>query len=491
MTVLESAQVLRDQATQYLTAGRLDEAEVILMKLLEAGQFLDATHNHLGVIAFRRDRFAEAARHFEREIELRPESAGAYANRASCAVHLDRPEEAIFYADKALAIDGSEPTAPTIRGAALTTLLRHEEALPDLFSGVMRHPDDLSALVTLARTLREVGRLEEALIWYDRALIVDPANIEANFSRGLAYLQLGDFERGWPGYEWRWYKDELRNHLAKLDKPRWVGQLDLAGGTILLREEQGLGDTIQFARYARLLAANGTKVVLQLRPELRDLFACFEDTLTVIGHSDPLPPYNCHAPLMSLPLIFGTRIDTIPAAPRYLAAPADRLAYWNKHLGPRRRPRIGIVWSGQPKHTNDRARSIQLADFPVPNPELFDVFSLQQVVRDADQPTLDALGITHFGSQLRDLADTAAIVEQLDLVIAVDTSVAHLAAALGRPVWLLLSFNADWRWLPGRDDSPWYPTIRIFKQTRIGDWKGVYDRVTAALAQAAGIAHAA
>lgn len=478
---------LGKQAVTAIEAGDLGEAECALLRVLDSGHWQAKTMTNLGAIEFKREKFAIAAEWYIRCVAVDPSNSIAYAGLAACMLNLGRSEEALKYADAALAINPQEPHADTHRGVALTNLMRHEEALPSLLKGLERTPDHVPAIINLARTYRECNRYAEAIAWHSRALALDPSNVEANFSRGLAYLQLGDFRNGFAGYEWRWKMDVLKNELKKHPKPRWVGQLKLNGGTILLDEEQGIGDTIQFARYALVLADRGVKVVLRVRPTLRSLFACFEDRMMVIGYDDPLPPFDCHSPLLSLPLALGTTPNTIPASARYLSAPPARRESWSTRLGERGKPRIGIVWSGRPDHSNDRARSMALSSFPIPNPALFDVCSLQHVVRVEDQALLDSLDIAQLGPDFRDMADTSAVLELMDLVITVDTSVAHLAAAIGRPTWLLLSFNADWRWIHGHDSTAWYPTVRIFKQAQFGDWKGVFDRVTLALTEAAGL----
>jgi len=261
-----------------------------------------------------------------------------------------------------------------------------------------------------------------------------------------------------------------------------LGQVPVEGKTILLYHEQGLGDTLQFIRYAQPLSQAGARVVVQVQAPLVPLLRGVTGAERVISSTDQLPSFDLHCPLMSLPLAFGTTLETIPARTPYVSAPAERIAAWKERLGEATTPRVGIAWSGNPKHGNDRNRSIDLKAL-LPLLALgIEVVSVQKDVREADRAVLSAQPqIRDFGSELEDFADTAALVTLLDLVVSVDTAPAHLAGALGRPVWVLLPFSPDWRWLLDREDSPWYPTARLFRQTTFGDWNSVTRRLVAEL----------
>ena len=301
---------------------------------------------------------------------------------------------------------------------------------------------------------------------------------EAHFSQGLALLSIGNFKRGWEQYEWRW---ATKGYAPKRDfvQPRWRGAEDLSGRTILLHSEQGFGDTLQFVRYAPLLAAKGARVVLQVPPPLKALMAGLAGVDVIVAQGDTLPAFDCHCPLLSLPLAFATTLLSIPAATPYLHANAGSVAKWQALLGERSGPRVGLVWSGNPNHKNDRNRFISSARLlpllAVPGVRFV---SLQKDLREGDAEVLrNRSEITHIGDQLDDFADTAAAVSLLDLVITVDSVVAHLAGALGKAVWVLLPFSPDWRWLLEREDSPWYPSARLFRQPHTGDWDSVIGRV--------------
>jgi Glycosyltransferase family 9 (heptosyltransferase) len=239
-----------------------------------------------------------------------------------------------------------------------------------------------------------------------------------------------------------------------------------------------LGDTIQFCRYVPLVAARGARVILEVQRPLHEIMTNLAGATQVISKGDTLPDFDFHCPLLSLPLAFETRLETIPSTTAYLRAPDQTLNNWQARLGPKARPRIGLVWSGRPAHKNDQNRSISLRSL-LPLLDIEATFvSLQKDVRSDDAAVLKKrIDVLHSGDALKDFSDTAALILQLDLVISVDTSVAHLAGALGEPVWILLPYNPDWRWLLDRDDSPWYPSARLFRQQQIGNWAGVIDQV--------------
>jgi hypothetical protein len=288
----------------------------------------------------------------------------------------------------------------------------------------------------------------------------------------------GDFERGWPKYEWRWRSRALALRKRNFLQPLWLGVDPIQGKTILLHGEQGLGDTIQFCRYAPLIAARGAQVILEVDESFRELVSGLAGVSRCVSKGDSLPEFDLHCPLLSLPLAFGTRLETVPATTPYLQAPARAVASWQARLAEKNRPRIGMVWSGDPRHKEDRNRSIDLRSL-LPLLDVPATFvSLQRDVRAGDAQLLQERNeILHFGGDLKAFSDTAALISHLDLVITVDTSVAHLAGALHRPVWILLPFIPDWRWLLDRSDSPWYPTARLFRQAASRRWQGVVERV--------------
>ena len=299
----------------------------------------------------------------------------------------------------------------------------------------------------------------------------------------MALLALGRFKEGWQGYESRWLDPKFCADTRDYPAPLWLGRPGeaVAGRTVLLHAEQGLGDSIQFLRYAPLVRALGARVVLEVQPALLPLVAGLADAAIAAGAD--LPPCDWHCPLLSLPLALGTELHSIPAAIPYLSAPAARLAEWAARLGPRNGPRVGIAFSGSPEHPEDALRSIPAALWlPLLALPGIEFHVVQKDIRAGDAEALRrAPGVRSHGEHLTDFADTAAVLAQMDLIVGVDTSVAHLAGAMGRPVWLLLQHSADFRWLRGRTDSPWYPTARLFRQGADGLWEPVLNEVAAAL----------
>ena len=309
-------------------------------------------------------------------------------------------------------------------------------------------------------------------------MTADKSNADVQHNEGLSLLTLGDYRRGFQKYEARWQRTGMPRRKS-LGKPLWLGEYPLARKTILVHAEQGLGDTIQFARYAPQLARGGAKVVLEVQPELVALLSRVEGVASVVGRGDALPAYDVHCAAGSLPLALHTELSTIPANVPYLAASDQRVARWRERIASQPSPRIAVAWSGRADHANDRNRSITLERFaPLLAAGQGSFVSIQRELRDGDADTLARLPcVTHVGDALADFDDTAAVMALADLVIAVDTSVVHLAGAMGRPVWVLLPFQPDWRWLLDREDSPWYPTARLFRQSRTGDWDGVIAQV--------------
>jgi hypothetical protein len=318
----------------------------------------------------------------------------------------------------------------------------------------------------------------EALVNYENALSLCPDNHESRWNKGLVELSLGQFREGWRNYESRWAKEmaHLRRNFAQ---PLWRGKKTLAGRTILLHAEQGLGDTLQFVRYAPKVARLGAKVLLEVQPPLLSLLSGIDGVSAVFAQGDKLPAFDLQCPLMSLPLAFGTELSSIPAEIPYIDVSADLVSKWRERMGERRVPRIGIAWAGSAVHKNNRKRSIALERFaPLLSTPGVEFVSIQKELTQSDAAVLeDHASVLNIGGELDDFADTAAVISSLDLLISADTSVAHLAGAIGRPVWILIPLAPDFRWLLKREDSPWYPTARLFRQPRLEDWDSVLERV--------------
>ncbi|MFN8984473.1 MAG: tetratricopeptide repeat protein, partial [Alphaproteobacteria bacterium] len=425
-------------------------------------------------------RHAEALPLLEQALRTDPKDASALIGHAQALLALGRPADGLAAAEKALAVNPGLMAGHLWRSNALVLLGQPEAALAAADAARSIAPQDASAHRGYGFALGNLNRLEDALFSYDQALKLDPDDVETLWNKALALLALGRFEEGWLAYEYRNLRRKTRV-ARKYPQPLWWGKQGLKDQQLYIYWEQGLGDTIQFARYALLAAAAGAKVILSVQEPLRRIFRDFDPAVTIIGQNDEPAEFDVHCPLLSLPLAFGTRLETIPAWPNgYLKVPAEEAAHWAARL-PQARRRIGLVWSGSAAHGNDANRSIALSRLSA----LFQPgdawISLQKEVRANDQAALNSSGLMDLSGQIGDFADTAAIIAGLDLVVSVDTSVAHLAAALGKPVWLMVPFAPDFRWLLSREDTPWYPSMRLFRQTRAGDWDQVVARVAQAL----------
>jgi len=445
---------------------------------LEPG-FAEA-HNNLGNALRALGRHEEAVRHHERALALRPDYPEAQYNLGKALQALDRHEEAIRHYEAMLALQPEHADALNNLGNALQALNRHEPAIARYEQALAIRPDHAEALNNLGNALQALNRHEEAIPLHARARRLQPENAWAQLNEGLAHLVSGDFERGLPLYEARLRAEQKPRSFAA---PRWHGEEEIAGKTILIHAEQGLGDTLHFARYLPLLAARGARIVLEAQRPLVPLLRGMRSITEIVAQGEALPDFDCHAPLLSLPLAFGTRLDTIPAEVPYLAAPPERIERWRALVEAAPRPRVGVVWAGNPSNTFDRRRSMPLERLvPLLETPGIGFFALQKELRPGDAQRLARLpNVVALSEQLEDFADTAAVVAQLDLVITVCTSMAHLAGGMGRPMWVMPPFSADFRWFRQRTDSPWYPTARLFRQNSFGDWDSTVASATRAL----------
>ena len=455
----------------------------LIRQAIEVNPDHAAAHMNLGS-AFRELRqLDQALASYDRAIALRPDFADAHSNRGNALRELGRLEHAVASCDRAIGLMPDLAEAHSNRGNALRDLGRAEEALASCDRAVALMPDLAEAHCNRANALVDLRRMDEALTAYERAIAMRPDFANAHLNEGFCRLLMGDFERGLKKYEWRWQLDPRSPARRNFRQPLWLGSEPLAGKAVLLHAEQGLGDTIQFCRYARLVAERGARVLLEVQSEVRPLLNDLEGVSGIYTKGESLAPFDYHCPLLTLPLAFNTRLETIPAEVPYLFSDPEKKARWQARLGDKMSPRIGLVWSGSARHDDDRNRSLPLARLIQAIPPQMQLYSLQKVVREADHPLLRSRpDFAHFGDELQDFSDTAAIASQMDLVISADTSVAHLAGALGKPVWILLPFAPDWRWLLNRSDSPWYPTARLFRQPAPGSWDDVLYNVTTALA---------
>lgn len=400
---------------------------------------------------------------------------------AALAARRGEWHESIAAATRALALQPGHPEALANRGAALRMLGRLDEALADYDRALDGAPRSAEAHNNRGVALAAMNRHREAIAAYTRALELRPGYDRACFNRAMSRLVLGDLEEGWRDHEARWTGSEMHSGSRVLPGREWDGRESLQGKKLLVYAEQGLGDAIQFARYATLAQGAGARVILEVHAPLVELLKDIDGVHDALPLGSALPPFDLHCPLMSLPRVFGTRLDSIPAQMPYLRSPPEAVDAWRARLGHGRGRRIGLAWSGSRTLRNDANRSIALERLAPLVHGADVVVAVQTDIRDGDRAAVSALGIRDFARELRDFRDTAALVGALDLVISVDTAAAHLAGALGKPVWVLLPFSPDWRWLLERPDSPWYPTARLFRQPRIGDWDSVIQEVAEAL----------
>jgi tetratricopeptide (TPR) repeat protein len=456
------------------------------------------------------DRYEEALAAYEHAIALKPDDCQAYANHGNALKKLNRHDDALISYERGLALKPDEVELLCNHGGVLAALRRYDEALAscnraielrpgyipaheiraEILTALERHAEALASFCHVIQldsarpdaycnygvALCNLGRLEPAMAAFEQALALDPEHAATQFGKAWALLQLGDYAKGFALYEWR-LRGGARHKFREFTQARWRGET-VTGQTLLLHAEQGLGDNTQFLRYLPLVKEKAARVVLELPKTLWPLLGALADGLTVVEPGSALPRFDLHCPFMSLPFALGTTLATVPAQIPYLTLPAERLPRWRARLPSSARPRVGLVWSSSTPHPHARKRNIELERFAsLLQVEGFSFVSLQVEYHACDLNALARLPIERIDHLLADFGDTAAAIEQCDLVISIDTSVAHLAGALGKPLWLLLPLVADWRWLQERADSPWYPTARLFRQQQDGDWESVITRI--------------
>jgi tetratricopeptide (TPR) repeat protein len=431
------------------------------------------------------NRHSEALAELKIVLARKPQHLEARLNSGLAQEALGFYEEALAEFDTALALSPQHPVAHFNRGVVLIKLGRYAEAVGANERAIAAAPDHLTAWLNRGMALAQLRRFAEAIASYDEVLARRKDHADAQFNRALARLTIGDYRGGFADYEWRWRRTGVTAPKSR-GRRLWLGDTPLPGKTILLHAEQGFGDTIQFARYAPLLAARGATVVLEVPPELKSLLSRLDGVAAVLARGEAPPPFDLHCPLGSLPLALKTELPSVPAPIPYLSAEKAHLDRWAARIESLPRPRIALAWAGNPAHDNDRNRSIAFR-------QLAPLFSalvgasfigIQRELRGDDAAGLAAQPrLTHIGSELATFDDTAAVLAGCDLLITVDTAPAHLAGAMGRPVWVLVPFAPDWRWTLEGDTTPWYPSARIFRQSSLGDWDAVIARVAAALQQ--------
>lgn len=477
-----------------------------------------ASHNNLGNTLNAMGQFEQAVACYDQALALSPDYAECWYNRGNALRKLEQLEDALASYDRALALDPEHASACCNRGVTLNDLKRYEEALVAFDRAIARRPGYAGAYNNRGITHRELQRhdaamadyakaialnvdyaepygnygvvlaslqrLDEALQWYDRALALDPGSAKVHWNKATLLLRKGNFLDGWREFEWRLKRPDVKQQFYRFPKPLWRGETDIRGRKLLIVAEQGFGDVIQFCRFIPMVKAMGATIIVEVQQPLLPLLSTLRCDVTLVGRGEEFPEFDAYCHVMSLPHIFRATLDTIPADIPYLFSDADKVRQWRSRLGEPGAMRVGLAWFGSSGHNSDKHRSIALQTLR----PLFDIpiewHSLQLDYRPQEIEYLDRLSELQQNHEGRnDFSDTAALIECMDMVITVDTSFGHVAGAMGKPVWILLPYDMDFRWLLQREDSPWYPTARLFRQPVAGDWESVIANVRTALQQ--------
>jgi tetratricopeptide (TPR) repeat protein len=471
--------------------GRLGDARVAYLSAIAIRADHVEAFNDLGDVLRGLHRPFDALAAFEKAISIKPNYTDALINRAEVLFDLDRQAEAFAAYDHIVTHWPDSAGVFNSLGIASHALGRYDEALAQYGKALSIDPKHVNAWYNAGIALRVLGRYDAALIHFARAVAVKPDFADAHYNAAMCKLEAGDFAAGWPLYEWRLQATQRAPRQRKFAQPLWLGDRDIAGKTILLWTDEGAGDMMQMARYAPLLSAQGARVVLEAWAPLARLLERMTGISEVVAYGENLPEFDLHCPIMSLPLAFKTTLDTIPADIPYLRADDARVVAWRERLAALPGRKVGLTWAGNPHYPLDKHRSIALSQLaPLGSVRDVTFVSLQKSAaaqQAATQPVWELptdLILCDWTAELIDFDDTAALIAALDLVISVDTATVHLAGALGKPVWMLNRYDTCWRWLRDRDDSPWYPSLRLFRQLQPGDWAGVVERVRTELERA-------
>jgi tetratricopeptide (TPR) repeat protein len=480
--------------------GKYDEAIAALRESIRLNPDLAVAHNNLGTALGETLQLEAAVASYQRAIDLKPDYAPAHSNLGNALKDLGRLDHALAALHAAIALRPDDAESHNNLGVTLAAAGRTAEAIDAYGRAIARWPGYGNAWSNLGNALAAEGRHDEALAASGKAVELEPRNVQSHWNYAVIVLRSGDLLLGWQEYEWRWRTQDYfprpspRFHPPRVPTLHWTGGGGVAdadgkavsdptaaifGKTLFLHAEQGFGDTIHFCRYAPLAAARGARVILEVHPELHRLMQGLNGVETTIARGQTVPRFDLHCPLMSLPLAFRTTMQTIPADVPYLRPDAQLIERWSAIVGPRQgRLRVGLCWAGSPTHADDIDRSIALEQLaPLAGTDAI-FFSLQKGPASAQAANPPAgMQLFDHTPRLEDFADTAALIANLDLVITVDTAVAHLAGAMGKPVWVLLRRLADWRWRDKGSETPWYPSMVLFRQEKRGDWGQVIARV--------------
>jgi tetratricopeptide (TPR) repeat protein len=513
----QQAQDCKNVGNRFLTQGNAGQAEQWYRRAIDADPTYAEAFNNLGIALKEQRRYAESLAALEQSVVLNPGLTNAFVNIAATSANLGAYDKAVAMINKALALDPNHASAYNVLGSVLYAQNRLDEAdaafrraltlVPELGDAhsnlglvLLRrgemdaaeqslrraleiNPLDAGAYLNLGLAMQKQNRVEAAIAAYRQARAINPGNAAAATSEALAHLLAGNWNEGWRLYERRWDTDELLVDKSRFSKPKWLGDQPVTEKIILLHGEQGLGDAIQFVRFVPQVRRLGARLVLEVAPSLKQLFASIPGVEGVYARGEQLPDFDFHCPMMSLPLALSIEPDSIPAEVPYLAALSERIDRWASTIASERGRRVGVVWAGNQRNIIGLDRSIPFGLFR----EIFTApadqfFVVNTDISDVDRDALRRYpNVTDLSLEIGDFADTAAVMANLDLVITVDTSVAHVSGAMGKATWTLLPFSADWRWRLNGRDSPWYPTMRLFRQPKFGVWEPVIAEVSLAL----------
>ena len=457
----------------------LDQAVECYRRAMELRPDCGAWRANLGSAFLEKKQYDEAILEYQRAIQLNPQAAGFYNNLGYALREKGDLDGAVVALRRAVELKPDYLSALLTLGNALWDRGDIDEAIANFRRAIRVNPSSASAHYNLSTALQEKGEIPEALAESDEAIRLMPDHAAAHLNRSLMLLLKGDFSAGWADYEWRRRSSVASRDCARMGQAEWKGE-GVSGRTVLIYAEQGFGDTIQFVRYAPLMARRGGRVIVECQPELKDLFMSVEGVQQVVAKGEALPRLDLHIPMLSLPHVFGTTLEDVPAEVPYLFPDKRRIGCWQGKLARYGLAcKVGLVWSANPKNRRIRGRSMSLCGLaPLSQVQGIVFFSLQKGEAEARAKNPPSgMNLVDLTADLKDFADTAALITQLDLVISVDTAVAHLAGAMGKPVWTTIPFPPAWQWLLDREDSPWYPTMRLFRQPAPGDWASVIRRV--------------
>ena len=461
----------------YIEKKQFDGAITCYRKAVQYNPNIVEAYDNLGHAYMEKKLFNEAITWYQKVTLLNPTSDTAYSNLGDAFQEIGQFDKAMTYYQQSLKLNSTNANTYNKLGVSLQLKGQIDEAIACYQEAVNLNPNSDTAYSNLGNAFQEIGQFDNAMIYYQKSLHLDSNRVDAHLNMSLILLLSGNFKKGWKEYEWR---KKLKDFYQPLfSQPMWEGS-DITEQTILLHAEQGFGDTIQFIRYAPLVAEHGAKVIVECLKELHSLLQTVNGIHQVIVRGEKLPEFNTHCSLLSLPLVFNTTLDNIPVKIPYVTADPLLVEKWrDKVSSDHSQFKIGLVWSGNPRHVDERKRSCTLENFSslsLLNDVTF--YSLQkgEPAEQTKNPP-EGMKLVDCTGDIHNFSDTAALIDNLDLVISVDTAVAHLAGALGKPVWTLLPFVPDWRWMLNRGDSPWYPTMRLFRQPSLGDWESVILKV--------------